>query len=149
MDIIQDSRIVTTKEQLTELLNIVSSRLDTVISTEVQNGVFRERKEAEAGVYDTLERQLEMLTHFSGISIGNVPGEDLNQRLKARDGLARAARNFLNSYDHYSRNQRGTAPNSDFDPKLMRIIVMAVRAHDAFEAARNDIIGALIIPEKQ
>ena len=115
-----------------------------VITNESQENINRECKEAKKNALTEIEDRLKMLTHFSGISIGNIPGENLDQRLKARHNQAMAARNFLNAYDHYAAGRSGDAPNSDFDPKLMRIIVLAVQAHDAFEAARKDIVGNLI-----
>ncbi len=146
MRLIQDTKVIQDKEQIAELLRAVVERLPTVIENEAGANVHKERREAQDRLYEDIERQLDMLSRFKGINIGNVPGEDVNQRLKARHNLAMTTRNFLNSYDHIAKDQRGNPSNSDFDPKLMRIIVLAVRAHDAFEAARGDIIGNLIIP---
>jgi len=148
MRLIQDTKVITTTEQISELMNAVMERLPMVITNESQENINRECKEAKKNALTEIEDRLKMLTHFSGISIGNIPGENLDQRLKARHNQAMAARNFLNAYDHYAAGRSGDAPNSDFDPKLMRIIVLAVQAHDAFEAARKDIVGNLIIPEK-
>lgn len=147
MRLIQDTKVIENVEQIGELMQAVIERLPAVIANESQGNINRECRDAKKNTLVEIEDRLKMLTRFAGISIGNVPGEDLDQRLKARHNQAMAARNFLNAYDHYSADRPGAAPGSDFDPQLMRIIVMSVRAYERFEAARKDIIGNLIVPQ--
>jgi len=146
MRLIQDTKVIENTEQITELLQAIVERLPTVIVNESQANINRECRDAKRNTLTDIEERLKGLSRFAGISIGNVPGESLDQRLKARHNQAMAARNFLNAYDHYSTDRPGAAPGSDFDPQLMRIIVLSVRAHERFEAARKDIIGNIIVP---
>ncbi|PKG32915.1 MAG: hypothetical protein CW742_05675 [Methanoregula sp.] len=137
--------MITSTEQIKELMDAVMERLPTVIANESQENINRECKDAKKGALTEIEDRLKMLSQFRGILI-NIPGEDFDQQRKARHNRAMMARNFLNSYDHHAADRSGDAPNTDFDPRLMKIIVLAVQAHAAFEAARKDIVGNLIVP---
>lgn len=140
-----DTRTIETKEQFTELLNALSERLPAVISHESGARLQQEQKQAVAAAFVEMERKLEGLSHFNGISAGDIPMQTHDERCKKRHEQAVYALNFLNSYDFFAQERKGTAP-AGFDPHLMRIIVNAVKAHAAYEGARGEILQHLAVP---
>jgi hypothetical protein len=143
-----DYRTISTKQEYEELLRGLAERLPNVISNESQALVNSERKQAENGAYETIERELEKLAGFPGV-VMDMDGETHDQRQQKRHLRAMRARSFLNAYDFYAENRKGSAPESDMDPRLMKIVVMAVQAHEAFDNARPDIMRHIIIPPAQ
>jgi hypothetical protein len=140
-----DPETIVEKTEYQELLQLVAGRLPHVIAHEAAIEVAKERKEIAELTYRALETELQRLGGFHGV-IMDLPGETVDQRLQKRHERALRARSFLNSYDHFSQHRPGTPLESDFDPRLMKIIVNSVQAVKAFEAARPDIMRSIIIP---
>ena len=143
-----DTREIKTRQDFEFCLSALAERMPAVINDAAEARINDERKQAERGTFETIEKKLEMLSNFGGI-VCDQPFETHDSRQKARHERALIARGFLNSYDFHIKGKKGNAPGTDFDPRLMRLICMAVRARDAYEACRGDIMAHIVVEPVQ